>query len=261
MRKLEDINLVEQFGVYGEKYKELLENVQTTLNENKDLNEKGLDITDAPISPVQFKDNNKAIIFSEKVMEEYKKLSSLLTFPETALEYSFVLLGKSARVANSPCYFIDELVFCNKDAGDMNNRSTNIDQDRLNAIIAYGKKNGYDFISLGHTHPLIDQEEMNDTIAMRLPEDVKKIEYIREPGLNVSLQDVINSNIVGTYLKNVLNIAACSTIIMFNGEVVMFNKNGKNIERFVNIMSEKGESVIVSTKASIRAEYNTRIDN
>ena len=62
-----------------------------------------------------------------------------------------------------------------------------MDQEKLNRVVQTALRSGYDFISIGHTHPNIPQEERTTTIANYLSADVRQSEYIREAGLNLSL--------------------------------------------------------------------------
>ena len=46
-------------------------------------------------------------------MEYYKRLVDAINIPETAKEYSFVLLGKSGTLGGQKCYLVDQMIDCN----------------------------------------------------------------------------------------------------------------------------------------------------
>lgn len=66
-------------------------------------------------------------------------------------------------------------------------------------------QNGYDYISMGHTHPNIPKEERTTTIANYLSDEVRDSEYIREAGLNLSLQDFVSYESLYQYFTKELH--------------------------------------------------------
>lgn len=53
---------------------------------------------------------------------------------------------------------VDQIIDCTLYNENLSNRETKIDNDRLNDVVQSAIKNGYDFISIGHTHPNIPNE-------------------------------------------------------------------------------------------------------
>lgn len=90
-----------------------------------------MDVSDTPISPVSIDDDFTPLLLSDSVMQEYKKLITLINNPETAKEYSFVLLGKSASFTSEKCYFVDRIVDCNSSIDNLSSRETKMDGKNL----------------------------------------------------------------------------------------------------------------------------------
>lgn len=149
-----------------------------------------------------------------KVIAFYKKLVSTINIPETAKEYSFVLLGKLGTIGNQKCYLIDQMIDCSSIETDLSNRVTEVNEQKFNQAIQFAIQNDYNFISIGHPHP-------------NIPKEVKNSEYIREAGLNLSLQDFISYESLYQYFIKNPNIKTAQTVIMYNGEMAMLSKTGK----------------------------------
>lgn len=212
---------------------DVIHNCSTTGQECK------LDITDTPISPMAIDSDETPIIFAEDVKNEYQKILKLINEPKTALEYSYLLLGKSAKIGNEKCYLINKII--NIDAKqNLGNRATSIDNALLNKEINAALNEGYDFISIAHTHPCIPLEESKNTIANYLSEDILKRENIRQPGLNLSLADFLNYEVLYRFFFYQPHIKTAFTVIMFNQELAIISKQNYELRRFINIFDEQG---------------------
>ena len=101
----------------------------------------------------------------------------------------------------------------------------------------------------GKYHMIIVSDlDKQTTLASYLSDDVRKSEYIREPGLNLSLQDFVSYEALYQYFLSLPNIKTCQTVIMYNGEMAMFSKQNNELKRFAVIMDRLGEPVYVSSK-------------
>ena len=179
IKTLEDVKTTGLFG--SSNFDSIINNSIQVLNDNPELvSTRNMDIGDTPISPMALDDDYTPMLFSPEVVDSYKRLVDVINVPETAKEYSFVLLGKSATLGGQKCYLIDQMVDCNSQDSDLSSRVTKMDEQKLNQTIQLAIQNGYDFISIGHTHPNIPQEERTTTIANYLSAEVKDEEYIRE---------------------------------------------------------------------------------
>lgn len=96
-------------------------------------------------------------------------------------------------------------------------------------------------------------EERVATVASSLSDEVKSSEYIRDAGLNLSLQDFVSYESLYQYFANNPNIKTAQTVIMYNGEMAMVSKTGDSLSRSVVLMdSTTGEEIYVSSKEEYR---------
>ena len=153
---------------------------------------------------------------------------------------------------------IDQMIDCNSQESDLSSRVAKMDEQKLNQAVQFALQNGYDFISIGHTHPNIPEEERTTTIANYLSDEVRDSEYIREAGLNLSLQDFVSYESLYQYFAKNPNIRTAQTVIMFNGEMAMVSKTGSKLSRSAVLMDRTiGEEIYVSSKE----EYNKNKGN
>lgn len=248
IKSIEDIKQTQLFGTSS--FDSIINQSLQILNNNPRLvSERNMDIGDTPISPMMIEDDYTPVLFSSEVVEAYKRLVEIINIPETAKEYSFVLLGKLGSFAGDKCYVVDKLIDCNSEDTDLSNRITKIDEDKLNRSIQFALQNGYNFISLGHTHPNIPEEERTTTIASYFPDEVKTSEYIRDAGLNLSLQDFVSYESLYRYFINNPTVRTAQTVIMYNGEMAMISKENSSLNRLVVLMDKTtGEEIYVSSK-------------
>lgn len=248
---------VKQSGLLGtSNFDSIINNSMQVLSDHPEL-VRSMDIGDTPISPMVLDNDYTPILFSHEVMESYKKLVYVINNPETAKEYSFILLGKSGTLGQQKCYLVDQMIDCNSKETNLSSRVTQIDQKKLNEVVQLALKNGYDFISIGHTHPNIPKKERNTTIANYLSDEVRNEEYIREAGLNLSLQDFISYEGLYQFFIKKPNIKTAQTVIMYNGEMVMLSKVGTLLTRFAILMDRTtGEEIYVSSKEEFDNKKN-----
>ena len=257
MSELKTLSDVKQSGLFGtSNFDNIINASMQVLSERPELiSERNMDISDTPISPMSLNDDYTPVLFSQEAMSTYKKLVEIINVPETAKEYSFVLLGKSGTLGGQKCYLVDQIVDCTSQESNLSSRVTQMDQEKLNQVVQTALKNGYDLISIGHTHPNIPQEERTTTIANYLSDDVRDSEYIREAGLNLSLQDFVSYESLYQYFIKNPNIRTAQTVIMFNGEMAMISKIGHSMSRFAVLMDRTtGEEIYVSSKEEFDRE-------
>ena len=210
-------------------------------NSNDIINDKfvgsNIDITDTPIPVTMFDNDSNDVYFSVSSSKEYNDLvNKINSLGESSKEYSFLLIGKSINSEDGTYYIIDYLLDIS--GSNLSNRLTSVDINKLQAYIEWAISNNYDLISIGHTHPLISDDEKKTTIARYMDFEFKEYNDIREPGLNLSLQDLISydslceqiNNIYPNKFKHILD-----TIIMFNGEICMIEKDSNFYKRFTNM--------------------------
>lgn len=257
IKTITDVNNANLFP--DSRFNSIMHQTEQILKEHeKDFLSRNMDIGDTPISPMSLDDEYTPILLTSDVVATYKKIVETINNPDTALEYSFLLLGKRASLAGETCYVIDQIVDCTLYNANLSNRQTQIDGEKLNEVIRNAQENGYNFISLGHTHPNIPQEERQITVANFLTDEEKNAEYIRDAGLNLSLQDFVSYESLYDYFKNNPNIRTGQTVIMYNGEMVMLGKQQNKLSRMTTIMDmSTGEEIYVSSKENYKSETHT----
>lgn len=91
-----------------------------------------------------------------------------------------------------------------------------------------------------------------------MTDEEKNAEYIRDAGLNLSLQDFVSYESLYDYFKNNPNIRTGQTVIMYNGEMVMLGKQQNKLSRMTTIMDmSTGEEIYVSSKENYKRETYT----
>jgi len=90
-----------------------------------------------------------------------------------------------------------------------------------------------------------------------LSDEVREEEYIREAGLNLSLQDFISYEGLYQFFIKKPNIKTAQTVIMYNGEMVMLSKVGTLLTRSAILMDRTtGEEIYVSSKEEFDNKKN-----
>lgn len=234
-QSIKTIEDIKKTGVFStDKYDNIMNETLRVLLENKDsFSEKNMGITDTPISPAMFLDNDTPVCLTDEVINKINNIVKVINNPDTAKEYSFLIVGKTFMDGDEKNYIIYDIIDCTKGV-ELSNRETNIDNDKLNIELKKAIAKGCDFISISHTHPRISEEEIRKTVAFYLPDEIREKEHIRLGGLNVSLQDLISYQKVYEWMKkHYPYVKTCQTIIMNNGEVAMLSKNDEGLlERF-----------------------------
>lgn len=229
-------DIKENMSFLDDRYDLLFEEAENIIGSNQSKFEgKNIDIGDIPISPMSLDDCDNNVFLSKEVVEQYKNILPRLVNPKTALEYGYLLVGMKDKNGNIKIDFMFDVG--KKDS--INNRVIKYDNAKINNIIEVMKSAGCNFFSICHTHPLIPVDERTFSVANFLSSDIIESECIRDVGLNLSLQDIISYNSLNSQMLAFDSSITCtSTIIMYNGEIVMFGINDGKITRYVNIFDE-----------------------
>lgn len=219
-----------------DKFDSLLKRTDVIIKEHN-LQKENIDITDTPISPFLLLEDNQEIIMSDEVTKEYHNYIKLINDPSTAFEYSLLLLGRLKEYDGNRFYVLDKIIDCAKKQ-DKSSRMTNYDLSKLEQEMKKAMAEGYNFISFCHTHPKIDEPEIKTTIASYLTEEEKEKYQVRNPGLNLSLQDLINYDSLYQYIKNP-NIKTAETVMMYNGDVAIVTKENNELKVYSNIYESR----------------------
>lgn len=71
------------------------------------------------------------------------------------------------------------------------------------------------------------------------------------------MQDFVSYEASYQYFQSNPNIKICQTVIMYNGEMVMFSKQSDELKRFALIMDRLGEPVYVPSKEDYKKSNHT----
>ena len=235
--------------IINDDYKKYLDSVQQVI-EKDNLGEKGIDITDAPLSPMLMDSTDMPVLLMPQVVDEYRSIVNKINDEnkETALEYAYILLGKRGRLDNEEICAVYRVLDCNEETLD--NKSVKFNVDKLTEALRIMQEQGYNYISLAHTHPKVKSDVEAGLLSNYLSEEVKSNELIRETGLNISLQDIINyEKSIFEHFKDNHFVTTCSTVIMHNGELAMFGIQSGKLVRYVNLVDvQTAENLYVSNK-------------
>ena len=157
MSEIQTLSDVKRSGIFGtSNFDNIINASLQVLSDRPELVfERGMDISDTPISPMSLDEDYTPILLTQEAMSAYKNFVEIINVPETAKEYSFVLLGKSGTIGGQKCYLVDQIVDCTSQESDLSSRVTQMDQEMFKQAVQTALKNGYDLISIGHTHPNI----------------------------------------------------------------------------------------------------------
>lgn len=223
-----------------EEIKTMIAESNRILNDNISIfKDADVDYTDTPISYDKISIDKTPILMTDEVIKKILEYIKKINLGNASYEYFFLLLGKKLEEQGSTLYMIYDLVDCSLD--NLNSRRTNVDQEKYGSTILKAFRSGADIISIGHTHPRIDECECKKTIAYYLSDEDKKKHGIKEPGLNISLQDLINYNDVAKSIKEYNpRVKLMQTIIMYDGSIIMIEKEKDYVRynKFYDLLME-----------------------
>ena len=212
------------------------ETIDIINRENIMVNGELLDASYTPLSPTLFPSNNDPVLVSVDVQEKIQEIITKINNPETALEYSFLIIGKTINSDGNLLYVISDIVDCT-DYDNIQERKTSIDSAKLNRAFSEALNNGCSFISIAHTHPIVSQEVEETSIYHYLSDEMRKSQNLKPVGLNLSLQDLIQFESFHSQVASINpSISTFQTVIMYDGEIAMLTTdNNGNIFRMTNI--------------------------
>lgn len=197
------------------------------------------EISEIPIPSTMIQDNtNTEIWIDEQALNEYVKMVKEINQDETAKEYPFAMLGHNTQMEGKDVIFFDQLVYCYDKQEELDGKVVNFDTNILEQVV---DDKTHDVISIGHTHPLLKDEDIQDKMATNLSDDLKDDFGIQRPGLNVSLQDFYQFDELAKQIKD-KKLLQC--VIQHDGEIVMIDDNNGKYEKFVDIIGFKDDKEV-----------------
>ncbi len=220
----------------SEVFPKVLERTEQVIQEHH-LDQDHIDITDTPISPFLFKEDPIEVIFSEEVTEAYLEYLRKINDPVTAFEYSLLLFGHLRELDDQRFYVVEKLLDCSEKE-KQNSRTTSYDVEKVQREIDRALEDKYTFISFCHTHPRIPESECTTTVASYLSTEERAHFGVRNPGLNLSLQDLIQYENLYRYSKG-RAMLPFETVLMYNGDIAMFYRDDDGYHVCQNVFESK----------------------
>ncbi len=225
-RKVEEINEKEKVieMVKNSGFKELIE--KTSKLSDSSFEES------IPIPIEKMSESNFVISkISPNVKEVIDIYSEVINEKETAKEYPFLLSGKtSIDERGNKLISIEEIDMLYDSGLKLENDVVFINEEILGKSVLESTNNGSDVLILCHTHPVVSEKSVDSSLHKKIDDETKKEMWIRDVGLNLSLQDMYQ---LYKFKKNLEdqreafnlpeNCVIALGVLMFNGEMNIIN--------------------------------------
>ena len=216
-------------------------------------NDNTREVSDIPLSPSIIQDSGEQIIISPMVYEQYQKLVSRISNPNTAQEIPFILLGNKKNIDGKNIKVIENIVFCNQ---------SSLDDLRVSIDEGLFKKCLTDplcfVVSIGHTHGNVSEGKKRNTLTSNISDSIKEKYDIRDVGLNISVADIWQHEAFRYIASNYENKEIMQTVIMYNGDIIMLSPTGISKSNNIQTVLSNGEIIMLSTGTSNK-EMNKQV--
>lgn len=203
------------------------------------------EVSDIPLSSTLMNDSSEKVIISPKVYATYMNLVQRISDSATAQEIPFFLLGNKKDIDGEMCIVIENIEYDIEKA--LSENRVQMDEDRFQQLLQDEK---YSIISIGHTHGNVVEEKKKTTLARTLPDDIKERYDIRDTGLNVSVADIWQHEVVKEIAKQTSTKEVMQTIIMYNGDMIMISANGISKSNEIQTILQDGSYQSIQTGIS-----------
>lgn len=203
------------------------------------------EVSDIPLSPTLMNDSSEKVIISPKVYATYVNLVQRVSNSDTAQEIPFFLLGNKKEINGESCIVIEDIEYNIEKA--LSENRVQMDEDRFQQLLQDEKCS---IISIGHTHGNVVEEKKETTLARTLPDDIKERYDIRDTGLNVSVADIWQHEVVKEIAKQTSTKEIMQTIIMYNGDMIMISANGISKSNEIQTILQDGSYQSIQTGIS-----------
>ncbi len=204
-------------------------------------NEENTEVSDIPISPIQLKANPQKVIILPKVYEVYLQFVKRIKNENTAQEIPFFLLGNTKEINHEMYVVIEDIVYDIEKA--LSCERVQIDESMLRSLLL---NNQYTILSIGHTHGNIEENKKNTTLARTLPIDLKEKYELRDTGLNISIADIWQHEVVKDFAK-FSGKEIMQTIIMYNGDIIMISAENMTKINDIQCILQDGKHIPISS--------------
>ncbi len=139
-----------------------------------------------PIPIEKIEETGDLITTSDTPKQHLSVYLEIINDPESALEYSYMLTGTSTNSAIN----ITNIDMLYRKGQVLEPKDVEIDSELLGQSINNGVNDKRNIYILGHTHPKITEKDKSQTLTNRISQEIKSKFGIKEPGLNLSIQDI-----------------------------------------------------------------------
>lgn len=210
-------------------------------------NDNTREVSDIPLSPTIIQDSGEQIVLSPSVYEQYQKLVSRISNSDTAQEIPFILLGNKKEIEGQQITLIENLIYCNKSSLD--DLRVSIGEELFRRCLT---DSSYSVISIGHTHGNVAEEKKKNTLTRNISDGIRQKYDIRDVGLNISVADIWQHEAFKYIASSSGNKEIMQTIIMYNGDIIMFSPSGISKSNNVKTVLSNGEIMMLSTGNSVK---------
>lgn len=190
-------------------------------------------LSDLPIPIALISTTKTNMDITNEVREHFDTMTEAIRGDATALEIPFCIVGKTTLNEDSrEILQFNNLNFLFTDFEKLRQTSVSYSPEKLGEVVAKIRKSSSEnTLILGHTHPITPPEIQKDLLTTRIDKDLKEQYGIREPGLNLSLQDIYQIVYLREHLED--NIRLILAVIMYDGEKVFVEIREGKLVRLV----------------------------
>jgi len=170
---------------------------------------------------------------SEGVKKHFYTLTEAIKDESTALEIPFCIVGRTALNENNTGLLqFDRLTFLFTDFDELKQTSVSYNPEKLGMVVANIRKGSSEnTLILGHTHPITTPEVQENLLTTKIDAELKSTYGIKEPGLNLSLQDIYQLVYLREHLEE--DIRLILAVIMYNGDKALVEIKDNKLARLV----------------------------
>ena len=141
------------------------------------------DIMGIPIPPEMIPISSDRLHIDDEVTEWLQTMQEMINTPDYAVEIPFCLIGSEHKLSGFRRLFTN--------FSQLEKKEASVDANLLgNAIKEVGGSNNLNTLVSCHTHPNFPDDEIEDTLSSKIPQEIKDRYNIHRTGLNVSLGDL-----------------------------------------------------------------------
>ncbi len=182
-------------------------------------------ISSTPIPPEMLPEDDISYELTSETQMGLSVLLEAINQKETALEYPFCILGKIDNGKVSA----DRLETLFKSSDQLQGNIVFYDKDKFNRIIEEISNDPNNVIILCHTHPNASEEIKQQTLTAKLDKGTKDKYKIKDPGLNLSVQDIHQVSSLANRLEG--KVKVFGGVLIHNGDFNLIRTSENKVQR------------------------------